>query len=63
VDAPPVAPRIIVAPAAGGTIREAREELGRLITAVKGAFEQPGAEGVMLDIDEARAIEREARGR
>lgn len=57
-EAPAVAPRIIVAPATGGTIRGVREELGRLITRVKGAFKEPGPEGVMLDVDEARAIAR-----
>jgi GGDEF domain-containing protein len=60
-EAPAVAPRIIVAPATGGTIREAREELGRLITRVKEAFKEPGPEGVLLDVAEARAIARETR--
>lgn len=60
-DVVPVAPRIIVADTTGERVSDIREELGRLITHVKGAFPAVGPSGILVEIEEARAIAARTR--
>lgn len=46
-DAPPVAPRILVARTRCGALRNAREELGRAIGSLKSKAPQPAPEGIL----------------
>jgi GGDEF domain-containing protein len=47
---PPVAPRILVTTATGGTLEAARERLGREVARVKEMFPEPGPEGVLVEL-------------
>jgi GGDEF domain-containing protein len=49
-DAPPVAPRILVATTRGGALRAVREKLGRSVGSLKAKEPTPGATGVLADL-------------